>query len=48
MCAISKQGEVKLCLPQEWEERLHLVVNCEGSGKICSCSPMAGNVKANH
>lgn len=25
MCAISKEGEPKFCLPQEWEERLHLV-----------------------
>lgn len=45
MCAISKQGEAKLCLPQEWKERLHLVANCGGSGKNCLCSPMAGNAK---
>lgn len=48
MCAISRQGEAKFCLPQEWKERLHPVANCRGSGKTCSCSPVAGNAKWNH
>lgn len=48
MWAISKQGEAKLCFPQEWKESLHLATNWGGSEKTCSCSPMAGNTKANH
>lgn len=48
MCAVSKQGKKKLCIPQEGKERLQLVANCEGYGKTCSWSPVAGNAKANH
>lgn len=48
MCAISKEGKEKFCIPQEGKERMHLVANCKGYGKTCSCSCVAGNAKANH
>lgn len=47
MCAISKEEKEKLCTPQEGKERMHLVANCKGYGKSCSCS-LSGNAKGNH
>lgn len=35
MCAVSKEGKEKFCIPQEGKGRMHLVANCRGYGKVC-------------